>query len=75
VPLVGDLSAYAKVVDLGFSGVGGSLQASSARRFGRNRAAGVLRAARVPADAPAGVVWPEQWPTIYRLLTAGRFSA
>ena len=69
-PLVHPLPSYERVVDLGFSGVGGSLQASLARRFGRSRTAGALRAARVPPDAPVGVVWPEQWLTIYRLLTA-----
>jgi 23S rRNA (adenine-N6)-dimethyltransferase len=69
VPLVPELSTYEKVVDLGFSGVGGSLGASLARRFGPDRVAGALRAARVPGDAPVGLVWPEQWLTIHRLLT------
>jgi 23S rRNA (adenine-N6)-dimethyltransferase len=70
VPLVGDLVAYRKVVDLGFAGVGGSLQASLARRFGRERTAAAFRAVRVAPDLPVGMVWPEQWLTLYRLLTA-----
>ena len=68
VPLVPAraLPAYRRMVDLGFSGVGGSLPASLARRYGR--AAAACRAARIPPDRIVGEVWPEQWLTLFRLL-------
>jgi len=68
VPLVpaDALPAYRRMVDLGFSGVGGSLPASLARRYGRATAA--CRAARIPPDRTVGEVWPEQWLTLFRLL-------
>lgn len=68
VPLVTDLGAYRRMVDLGFTGVGGSLHASLARRYGRGRTAGAFRAVRVPLEAPVGMVWPEQWLMLFRLL-------
>jgi 23S rRNA (adenine-N6)-dimethyltransferase len=68
VPLlpISALPAYRKMVDLGFSGVGGSLPASLARHY--VRAAAACRAARVSADRTVGEVWPEQWLTLFRLL-------
>jgi 23S rRNA (adenine-N6)-dimethyltransferase len=60
------LTAYASMVDLGFGGVGGSLQASLERRY--RGVASAFRAARIPADRPVGEVWPEQWLTVFRLL-------
>jgi 23S rRNA (adenine-N6)-dimethyltransferase len=72
VALVSELPAYTRMVDLGFSGVGGSLQATLSRRYGRERTAGAFRAVRVPPDAPVGVVWPEQWLTLFRLLSTPR---
>jgi len=72
VPLVSDLSAYRSMVELGFTGVGGSLQETLSRRYGRARTAGAFRAVRVPATAPVGEVWPEQWLTLFRLLSALR---
>jgi 23S rRNA (adenine-N6)-dimethyltransferase len=72
VPLVADLGAYREMVSLGFTGVGGSLHATLSRRYGRARTAGAFRAVRVPADAPVGEVWPEQWLTLFRLLSARR---
>lgn len=68
VPLVpaDALPAYRKMVDLGFSGVGGSLAASLAGRY--RRAAAACRAARIPPDRTVGEVWPEQWLTLFRLL-------
>jgi 23S rRNA (adenine-N6)-dimethyltransferase len=62
----GALPAYRRMVDLGFSGVGGSLAASLARRYGG--AAAACRAARIPPDRAVGEVWPEQWLTLFRLL-------
>jgi 23S rRNA (adenine-N6)-dimethyltransferase len=55
-------------VDLGFTGVGGSLHATLARRYGARRTYAACRAARVGADLPVGPVWPEQWLTLFRLL-------
>jgi 23S rRNA (adenine-N6)-dimethyltransferase len=68
VPLVpaSALPAYRRMVDLGFSGVGGSLPASLARRYGR--AAAACRAARISPVRTVGEVWPEQWLTLFRLL-------
>lgn len=74
VPLVEPalLPAYHQVVDLGFTGVGGSLHASLSRRYGSARVSRAFRATRLPADTPVGYVWPEQWLTLFRLLGAPR---
>ena len=70
VPLVqpAALGAYRRFVDLGFGGIGGSLCLSLARRYGTRRATGACRAARVGADTPVGLAWPEQWLTLFRIL-------
>jgi 23S rRNA (adenine-N6)-dimethyltransferase len=70
IPLVRPdlLPAYRRIVDLGFTGLGGSLHASLARRFGARRVSGAFRAARIPVDRPVGLVWPEQWLTLFRIL-------
>jgi 23S rRNA (adenine-N6)-dimethyltransferase len=60
------------MVELGFTGVGGSLHATLSRHYGRARTASALRAVRVHPDAPVGEVWPEQWLTLFRLLSAMR---
>ncbi len=62
------LGVYRQFVDLGFGGVGGSLCASLGRRYGARRATGACRAARLATDAPVGLVWPEQWLTLFRVL-------
>jgi 23S rRNA (adenine-N6)-dimethyltransferase len=69
-PLVhlSDLDWYRDFVDWGFTGVGGSLQATMARRYGDRRVAGAFRATRIAPDLPVGAVWPEQWLTLFRLL-------
>jgi 23S rRNA (adenine-N6)-dimethyltransferase len=67
-PLVDDPDEWLDLVDLGFTGVGGSLHATLARRFGARRVSGAFRATRVGADVPVGAVWPEQWLTLFRLL-------
>ena len=72
VPLVADLPAYRRMVELGFTGVGGSLHATVARRYGRARTASAFRGVRVHPEAPVGEVWPEQWLTLFRLLSAVR---
>ncbi|WFE27012.1 ErmE/ErmH/ErmO/ErmR family 23S rRNA (adenine(2058)-N(6))-methyltransferase [Solwaraspora sp. WMMD791] len=72
VPLVpaAALPAYQQLVDLGFSGVGGSVAASLRRRFPQRRVSAALRANRIDADALAGQLWPEQWIALFRLLQA-----
>ena len=67
-PLVEDLEEYRDFVDLGFTGVGGSLHATLARRHGTRRVGGAFRATRLGVEVPVGVVWPEQWLTLFRLL-------
>jgi 23S rRNA (adenine-N6)-dimethyltransferase len=66
------LPEYERMVDLGFTGRGGSLAASLSRRYGRDRVAAAIRAARLGPDVPVGRVWPEQWLTLFRLLHAPR---
>jgi 23S rRNA (adenine-N6)-dimethyltransferase len=61
---------YEAFVDLGFSGVGGSLHASLCRRFDPRRVTAAFRAVRLAPDTPVGLVWPEQWLTLFRLLHA-----
>ena len=70
VPLVrpAQMPAWRRLVEDGFTGRGGSLHAGLVHRFGR-RAEGAARAARLGADVPVGEVWPEQWLTLFRLLS------
>jgi 23S rRNA (adenine-N6)-dimethyltransferase len=72
VPLVRPdrMPAWQRLVEDGFTGAGGSLYATLARRHGPRRAYAVARAARLTPDTPVGEVWPEQWLTLFRLLTA-----
>ncbi|WP_238013561.1 ErmE/ErmH/ErmO/ErmR family 23S rRNA (adenine(2058)-N(6))-methyltransferase [Dactylosporangium sp. AC04546] len=60
--------AYQRFVELGFRGVGGSLHASLSRRFEAARVAGAFRALRLAPATPVGMVWPEQWLSLFRLL-------
>ncbi|SBT50549.1 23S rRNA (adenine-N6)-dimethyltransferase [Micromonospora narathiwatensis] len=64
------LPAYRRMVELGFGGVGGSLAASLRIAHPRRRVEGALRAARLDPDIPVGLVWPEQWLVVFRLLHA-----
>ncbi|SCE81978.1 23S rRNA (adenine-N6)-dimethyltransferase [Micromonospora viridifaciens] len=64
------LPAYRRLVELGFGGVGGSLAASLRTAHPRGRVDGALRAARLDPDIPVGLVWPEQWLVLFRLLHA-----
>lgn len=70
VPLVGPdaLPSYQRLVDLGFTGVGGSLHATLGTRYGSRRVSGAFRATRLGIDVPVGLVWPEQWLALFRLL-------
>jgi 23S rRNA (adenine-N6)-dimethyltransferase len=62
------LRAYGDLVELGFSGVGGSLQASLRGRYPRQRLHAAFQATRLDSDVPVGFVWPEQWLVLFRLL-------
>ncbi|MEV0428409.1 ErmE/ErmH/ErmO/ErmR family 23S rRNA (adenine(2058)-N(6))-methyltransferase [Micromonospora sp. NPDC050495] len=64
------LPAYRRMVELGFGGVGGSLAASLRTAHPAARVDGALRAARLVPDTPVGLVWPEQWLVLFRLLHA-----
>ncbi|WP_306208352.1 23S ribosomal RNA methyltransferase Erm [Actinoplanes sp. RD1] len=68
-PLVPDPSRWRAFVDLGFTGTGGSLHATLRPRFGARRTDAAFQATRLSRDLPVGRVWPEQWLTLYRLLT------
>lgn len=74
VPLVepAALPAYRRFVETGFTGVGGSLHSSLAGRYGDRRVSAAFRAARLTTDVPVGLVWPEQWLTLFRLIEAPR---
>ncbi|MFE6308228.1 ErmE/ErmH/ErmO/ErmR family 23S rRNA (adenine(2058)-N(6))-methyltransferase [Nocardiopsis sp. NPDC057823] len=69
-PLLGpaDADGYRRLVELGFSGVGGSLRASLRRAHPARRVDRALAAARVPGDAPVGFVSPDQWLTVFEHL-------
>ncbi|TDC37871.1 ErmE/ErmH/ErmO/ErmR family 23S rRNA (adenine(2058)-N(6))-methyltransferase [Micromonospora sp. KC213] len=62
------LPAYRRMVERGFGGVGGSLAASL--RTAYPRVDGAMRAARLDPATPVGLVWPEQWLVLFRLLHA-----
>ncbi|HEU4347272.1 MAG TPA: ErmE/ErmH/ErmO/ErmR family 23S rRNA (adenine(2058)-N(6))-methyltransferase [Actinoplanes sp.] len=62
------LPAYRRFVDLGFTGAGGSLAATLGRRYGAGRTSAAFRSTRVPPDVPVGLVWPEQWLALFRLI-------
>ena len=70
VPLVpaDRLGRYRAMVECGFTGTGGSVPASLARRYGTRRAQAACRAVRLDPDVPVGAVWPEQWLMLFRLL-------
>jgi 23S rRNA (adenine-N6)-dimethyltransferase len=65
-PLVHGRRTYQELVELGFSGLGGSVRASLRTRHRGADAA--LAAAGVPRDAVVGYVHPDQWITLWRRL-------
>lgn len=71
-----DLGAYARLVDLGFSGTGGSLYATLRRHHPARRVAAAFRAAGIAQDMVVAYVHPGQWVELYRVLydvsTSGR---
>lgn len=62
-PLAGSARAWQDLVELGFSGVGGSLRASLRTRYDGVDTA--LARAGVERDTVVGYVHPDQWVTIY----------
>lgn len=64
---------WRQLVELGFSGVGGSLQASLRRAHGRRRVDAAFRAARLDDRALVGEVPPGAWLRLHEVL-AGRAS-
>ncbi|TLF76678.1 23S ribosomal RNA methyltransferase Erm [Nocardia cyriacigeorgica] len=59
---------YRTLVELGFSGVGGSLAASLRRRFPATAVRSACAAAGIEVDEPVGLVHPDSWITLYRHL-------
>jgi 23S rRNA (adenine-N6)-dimethyltransferase len=72
VPLVEPrlLESYRRFVELGFSGVGGSLHASLRQRHPARRVDAAFRACRLDPGLVVAYAWPEQWLTLFRALTA-----
>ncbi|WP_232852529.1 23S ribosomal RNA methyltransferase Erm [Nocardia acididurans] len=69
-PLVQDRRAYTELVDLGFSGVGGSVDASLRTRY-RGVDAALARAGISPGTLVCHV-HPDQWITVYEALAGQR---
>ncbi|WP_049575267.1 ErmE/ErmH/ErmO/ErmR family 23S rRNA (adenine(2058)-N(6))-methyltransferase [Nocardiopsis sp. SBT366] len=65
---VGRRAQYRRMVELGFSGVGGSLSASLSREFPAGRVGDALRSAGVDTGTPVGLVRPDQWLEVFRAL-------
>ncbi|WP_330230785.1 23S ribosomal RNA methyltransferase Erm [Nocardia sp. NBC_00508] len=63
--LIGD---YRRMVELGFSGVGGSLAASLRREFPAGAVRASCAAAGIPLDQPVGLVSLDRWLALYRAL-------
>jgi 23S rRNA (adenine-N6)-dimethyltransferase len=69
-PLIPQAKAgsYARIVELGFSGVGGTLYSSLIRRYDPSRAAAAFRAAGVDRDTVVAFVNPDAWLRIFEAL-------
>ncbi|MEV0297429.1 23S ribosomal RNA methyltransferase Erm [Nocardia sp. NPDC050710] len=62
------LPEYRRMVELGFSGVGGSLAASLAREFPSRSVRAACSEAGLALDEPVGLVSPDHWIRLYRAL-------
>ncbi|MEU0207052.1 ErmE/ErmH/ErmO/ErmR family 23S rRNA (adenine(2058)-N(6))-methyltransferase [Streptomyces canus] len=62
--------SWRHLVELGFSGVGGSLRASLCRAHPRRRVDAALRVARLDRAVLVGAVSPEQWLRLHAVLVA-----
>ncbi|MGW2327829.1 ErmE/ErmH/ErmO/ErmR family 23S rRNA (adenine(2058)-N(6))-methyltransferase [Streptomyces sp. NPDC001700] len=67
-------AAYARLVELGFSGVGGSLYASLRRACPARRLAAAFRRAGLARDVVVAEVAPWQWVSLVRELTPPGFQ-
>lgn len=67
-------AAYRRAVELGFSGVGGSLYASLSRRYASRRVADAFRRTGVDRETVVGQVSPDAWLRIFDLLEGGHGS-
>ncbi|MEV6279567.1 rRNA adenine N(6)-methyltransferase family protein [Nocardia sp. NPDC051832] len=63
------LPTYRRLVELGFSGVGGSLAASLGQEFPARIVRKACASAGVPLDQPVGFVAPSQWLKIFHALS------
>lgn len=61
-------STWERFVELGFSGLGGTLRASLCREHPRQRVDAALRANRLAPETVVAYVWPEQWIALYQAL-------
>ncbi|UGT67109.1 23S ribosomal RNA methyltransferase Erm [Nocardia gipuzkoensis] len=64
------IADYRQVVELGFSGVGGSVAASLRREFPGRTVRSACALAGIPLEQPVGLVSPDRWLTLYRALRA-----
>jgi 23S rRNA (adenine-N6)-dimethyltransferase len=69
-PLIaqGRLGAYRRLVETGFAGLGGSLQASLRRLYPAGKLGEAFHAAGLDRRALVGFVSPDQWITLFREL-------
>ncbi|MCP2166640.1 ErmE/ErmH/ErmO/ErmR family 23S rRNA (adenine(2058)-N(6))-methyltransferase [Goodfellowiella coeruleoviolacea] len=68
----GQLAAFARFVQLGFGGVGGSLHASLRRRYPAGRVSAAFHRADLDPRTVVAFVAPDQWLTLFRALHLGR---
>lgn len=68
----GERAAYRALVELGFSGLGGSLAASLRRAHPARSVAAACAAAGIATDLPVGLVPPQAWLTLYNRLGTGQ---
>jgi 23S rRNA (adenine-N6)-dimethyltransferase len=66
------MAAYRRLVQAGFSGVGGSVQASLRRYYAADKVASAFAVAGVDRRAVVAYVTPDQWVQIFLVLNAGR---
>ena len=66
------MAAYRRLVQAGFSGVGGSVQASLRRSYPADKVASAFAVAGVDRRAVVAYVTPDQWVQIFLALDAGR---
>jgi 23S rRNA (adenine-N6)-dimethyltransferase len=68
-------AAYRRLVQAGFTGVGGSVQASLRRTYPPDKVAAACASAGVDRRAIVGYVTPDQWVQIFLALDSGPRAA